>query len=185
MQCCLLIIADQLLSISKFFVRILTYSWIRNILNSQSAMYDALSLVLESKGNPPQSVSAQSESTAASTAPSISTSVLLSMSRTFLAAVANSIQQVLSAQQVVSLPTTSLPTSVANSVGVSAPPANSSHLATQASSLAASVWCCPYLCGHLFHSYSASPSTLNVALPLSTIGGASLASLAVIQFYGL
>ena len=48
----------------------------RNTLNSQSAAYNALSIVLESEGIPPQSVSAPLKSSMASTAPSISASVV-------------------------------------------------------------------------------------------------------------
>ena len=109
----------------------------RNTRNSQSAAYNALSFVQESEEIPPESVSAPSEPSVASTALS-STSVVSPTSPAFLAAVANAVQQVLSAQQAASLPAWSVPTSVAHSGGVYAPSANSSQLAAQASLFAAS-----------------------------------------------
>lgn len=125
----------------------------------------------------------------------------------FLAAIANALQQVLSVQQVPSFRTCSLPESEANSGGVSAPSANSSQLAAQASSFAASgtgfasflpATATPPALGKpnncvvpTFAStfstpipslaHSASPSTLNVTLPLSIIGATSLALLPVLH----
>ena len=108
----------------------------RSTHNSQSAAYDASSLVQESEEIPPES--APSASSVASTAPS-STSVVSPTSPVFLAAVTNAIQQVLSAQQVASISAWSVPTSMANYGGPFAPPANnSSQLAAQASLFAAS-----------------------------------------------
>ena len=179
----------------------------RNTLNSQLAAYDALSIVPESNGIPLRSVSVLSESSVASTAPSISTSALLPMSPEFLAVVATIARQVLLAQQVASFPTYSLPASVANSGGISAPPANSSQLAAQASSFAASgggfassppATATPLASGRpnncvvltfvltfstpiLLLTHPASPSTLIVALPSSAIGTASLAPLPVLH----
>ena len=109
----------------------------RNTRNSGSAAYDALSYVQESKEIPLESVSAPSEPSVASTALS-STSVVSPTSPAFLAIVANTVQQVLSAQQAASLPAWSVPTSEANSASVDAPSANlsgnhSSLLAAQMS----------------------------------------------------
>ena len=178
----------------------------RNTRNSQSAAYDALSFVQETEEIPPESVSAPSEPSAASTAPS-STSVVSPTSPAFLAAVANAVQQVLSAQQAASLPAWSLPTSVANSGGVYAPSANSSQLADQASSFAASgagfassvpATATPSASGRpnncVFPTFvstfsspipplaqSALPSTFDTAFPSRTIGPASFASLPVLH----
>lgn len=178
----------------------------RNTRNSQSAAYDALSLVQESEEIPPESVSAPSEPSVASTAQS-STSVVSPTSPAFLAAVANAVQQVLSAQQAASLPAWSVPSSVANSGGVYAPSANSSQLAAQASSFAASgagfASSVPATATHsasgrpnncvvptfvsTFSSpipslaQSALPSTLNAAFPSRTIGPESFASLPVLH----
>ena len=77
----------------------------------------------------------------ASTALSMCTSVVSPMSSAFLAAIANAVQQMLSVQQVASVPACSVPASVADSGGVPAlpaPQASSSQLAAQASSFAAS-----------------------------------------------
>ena len=143
----------------------------------------------------------------ASTAPSISTSVLLLMSPAFLAVVANTVRQVLLAQQVASLPTCtySLPASVANSGGISAPPANSSQLAAQAQSFAtsgagfaSSPLATPLVSGRPNNcvvptyvstfstpipslTHSASPSTRIAALPSSAIGTALLAPLTILH----
>ena len=95
----------------------------RNSRNSHSAAYDALFLVLESEGILSRSVSAPSTSSLASTAPSICTSA---------------VQQVLSVQQVASVPACSLAASMADSGGVPALSANSSQLAAQALSFTAS-----------------------------------------------
>ena len=174
-----------------------------NTRNSQSAAFDALSLVLESEGIPPPSVTASSASSMASTAPSTRTSVVSTTSPAFLAAVENAVQQVLSAQQVASLPACSLPASMANSVGVPAPHATSSQLAAQALSFAMSgagfasslpATATPPASGRpnncvvptfgstfstpvLSLAHLAFPSTLHAALPLSTIGAALLAPL--------
>ena len=114
----------------------------RNTRNSRSAAYDALPFVQESEEIPPESVSAPSEPSVASTA-LCSTSVASPMSPAFLAVVTNAVQQVLSAQQAASLPAWSLPTSLANSASLFAPSANlsgnhSSLLAAHVSSFAAS-----------------------------------------------
>ena len=61
MQCCLLIIADQLLSVSESWQIPTVFAdshtrnamHTRNTLNSQSAVYNTLSLVPESEGIPP------------------------------------------------------------------------------------------------------------------------------------
>ena len=91
-----------------------------------------LSLVPESEGIPPRSVSAPSVSSVASTAPSMSTSVVLPTSPALLATVTNAVQQV------ASLPACSLPASVADPAGIPVPLATLSQLAAQASSFAAS-----------------------------------------------
>ena len=75
----------------------------------------------------------------ASTALASSSAVLTLTSPAFLATVANAIQQVLSAQQVASLPISSSLVSVAISGGISALPAHPSQLTAQASSFATSV----------------------------------------------
>ena len=178
----------------------------RNTRNSQSAAYDALSRVQESEEIPPASVSAPSASSVASTASS-SSSVVSPMSPAFLAAVATAVQQVLSAQQASSPPACSVPASVANFGGVSASPAQSSQLAAQASSFAASGAgfsspvpataispasgrpnsCVVPTFVSTFSSpvpslaHSAFPSNLNAALPSTTIGAASLAPLPVLH----
>ena len=142
----------------------------------------------------------------ASTAQS-STSVVSPTSPAFLAAVANAVQQVLSAQQAASLPAWSVPSSVANSGGVYALSANSSQLAAQASSFAASgAGFASSVLATATHSASgrpnncvvptfvstfsspipslaqlAFPSTLNAAFPSRTIGPESFASLPVLH----
>ena len=138
LQCCLLIFPD-LLGLICESLRILTSEMnTRNTRNSQPAAFDALSLVPESEGISPLSVSAPSASSVASTAPSICTSVVSPTSPAFLTTVTDAVQQLLLAQQVASLCVCSLPPILANYVGVPAPPANSIQLAVQASSFAAS-----------------------------------------------
>ena len=136
----LLICADLLhLICESLSLRILASEMnTQNTRNSQSAAFDSLSLAPESKGIPPRSVSASSASSVASTAPSMCTSVVSPTSPAFLAAVANTVQQMLSAQQVASVPACSVPTSVADSGGIPALQASSSQLAAQASSFATS-----------------------------------------------
>jgi len=111
----------------------------RNTLNSQSAAYDALSLVPDSEGNSSQpAVSSPPNSSVAQAASSDLLSVFSATSPSFLAAVASAVQQALSAQQKASFPGSSLRTSVAISGGVPAPPTHTSQLAAQASSFTAS-----------------------------------------------
>jgi len=111
----------------------------RNTLNSQSAAYDALSLAPGSEGNSSQpAVSSPPNSSMAQAASSDSLSVFSPTSPSFLATVANTVQQVLSAQKSASFPVSSSSTSVAISGGVPAPPTHASQLAAQASSFAAS-----------------------------------------------
>ena len=125
------------------------------------------------------------------------------MSPAFIAAVANAVQQVLSAQQVASRPACSSPASVADPGGAPVLPATSSQLAVQASSFAASgagfasslpATAPPPASGRPNNcvvptfvstfstpipsiSHAAFPGTLHAALPSSTIGDASLAPL--------
>ena len=111
----------------------------RNTLNSQLAAYNALSLIPGSEGNSSQSaVSSPPNSSVAQAASSDSLPGFSPTSPTFLAAVANAVQQVLSAQQTASLPVSSSSTSVPFSGGVTAPPTHASQLGAQASSFAAS-----------------------------------------------
>ena len=110
-----------------------------NTLNSQSATYDALSLTPGSEGNSSQpAVSSPPNSSVAQAALSDSLSVFSPTSPSFLAAVANAVWQVLSAQQTASFPVSSSSTSVAISGGVPASPSHTSQLAAQALSFAAS-----------------------------------------------
>ena len=113
LQCCLLIFADLLQLICESLQILASEMNTRKTRNSQSATFDALSLAPMFEGIPPQSVSAWSASSVASTALSMCTSVVLSMSPAFLAAVANTVQEVFSAQQVASVPACSVPASVA------------------------------------------------------------------------
>ena len=83
----------------------------RNTLNSQSAAYNALSLVQESEGIPPRSIPVPLEPSLASTTLFTSsvlypnTALLDLHSLAFLSTIANAVQQVRSAQQLASLPT--------------------------------------------------------------------------------
>ena len=130
-------------------------------------------------------------------------SVVSSKSHALLATIANTVQQVLLAQQAASLPACSFPASVANPREVPVPPAFLSQLAAQASSftvsgagyasslLAAVILPAsgrPYNCvAPAFVStfatpipliaHSAFPGTFHTALPSSTIAATSLAPL--------
>ena len=91
----------------------------RNTLSSQSAAYDALSLAPGSEGNSSQpAISLPPNSCVAQAASSDSLPVFSPTSPSFLATVANAVQQVLSAQQMVSLPVSSSSMGVAFSGGV-------------------------------------------------------------------
>ena len=127
LQRCLLIFADLLLSICESLQILASEMNTRNTHNKKSAAFDA------SEGIPPRSVSS-----VASTAPSMCISVVSSKSHALLATIANTVQQVLLAQQAASLPACSFPASVANPREVPVPPAFLSQLAAQASSFAAS-----------------------------------------------
>ncbi|XP_020619376.1 uncharacterized protein LOC110057138 [Orbicella faveolata] len=179
-----------------------------NTLNNRSATYDALSLVPESKEIPPPPVSMPLDSSVASTALStIPSSVLSPTSLAFLAAVANAVQQVPSAQPVASHPNSSSSMSVAISRGVSAPLANPSQLVAQALSFAASgvgfassppAKATPLASGRPNYfvvptlvstfstpipslALSASSSTVNAAFPLSAVRATPLALLPVLH----
>ena len=120
-------LCDLLLSICESLRILASEMNTRNTRNSQWAAFDA------SKGIPPRSMSS-----VASTAPSMCISVVLPKSHALLATIANTVQQVLLAQQAASLPACSFSASVADPREVPVPPAFLSQLAAQASSFTAS-----------------------------------------------
>ena len=179
----------------------------RNTLNSQSAAYDALSLAPGSEGDSSQpAVSSPPNSSVAQAASSDSLSVFSPTSPAFLAAVANAVQQVLSAQQTASFPVSSSSTSVAISGGVPAPPSHTSQLAAQASLFAASgagfaaatsAMATPVASGRPNNvvvptfvstfstpipslAFPSSSTTVHAAFPSSAAGASSLAQLPVL-----
>ena len=180
----------------------------RNTLNSQSAAYDALSLAPGSEENSSQpAVSSPPNSSVAQASSSDSLSVFSPTSPSFLAALANAFQQVLSAQQTASSPGSSSSTSVAISGGVPAPPTHTSQLAAQASSFAASgagfaaatsAMATPVASGRPNNvvvlsfvstfstpipslTFPSSSTTVHAAFPLSAAGASSVAQLPVLH----